>query len=137
MPNSVYKIYDKDKNLLYIGSSMLVITRINNHASTKDWWNDVNSIQVSHFADKTTALKEESKAIKNENPLYNRQDICKKLLEERDLLGKQKLLSKLSENWTNFTNNNFAFNWVILKSLVNEGVIEKNGTKFRLIKDKS
>lgn len=70
--HSVYRIYDSDNQLLYVGMSGRVLGRIADHHTTKDWFKDVSRIDIQWHSSKKEATAAEAYAIKSEKPLYNR-----------------------------------------------------------------
>lgn len=69
---TLYRLYDSDDALLYIGIASNPGTRFEQHASAKMWWGDVATIRLEHFDDRSTAALAEGLAINAEQPLYNR-----------------------------------------------------------------
>jgi hypothetical protein len=68
---SLYRVFDVDGDLLYVGISRSVLRRIAGHSEGSPWWREVASIQVRHLADRSTAAAAEKDAIVNERPRYN------------------------------------------------------------------
>lgn len=68
----VYRHYDKDGNLMYVGQSMKVLYRQMQHASSSHWYDDVTKITLERFPDVSLAKIAERNAIRNEKPLHNR-----------------------------------------------------------------
>jgi len=68
----VYRKYNKEGVLLYVGCSTSYFARLMNHIYGTDWVKEVHTIRLTHFNSKIDALIEESRAIKAEKPLYNR-----------------------------------------------------------------
>lgn len=89
----LYRFYDIDERLLYIGKSIDLRTRFVSHMRTKLWWNKVVKMVTEDFLDDLQLLNAEKEAIINENPIYNIQhkqssiiltdnvDMCNLLLE--------------------------------------------------------
>lgn len=67
----VYRAYDAQERLLYVGISMNLISRLTNHQRTA-WWSAVDEITVQWFEGREPAKAAERAAILNENPLYNK-----------------------------------------------------------------
>lgn len=70
-PHDVYRLYDVDDALLYVGITSQGMVRLANHASTADWWPQVAVITIVHCPDRRTALDLEHIAIEEEDPVYN------------------------------------------------------------------
>lgn len=67
----VYRHYDKDGALLYVGCTHEWTNRTMDHRKFSKWWSAVVRLEIERFADKSDALKAEKKAIENENPSCN------------------------------------------------------------------
>lgn len=71
MSYSVYRCYDADGQVLYIGHSARVLGRLAEHAETKDWWKRVTNVTVEHYASRIEASTAETAAIEAEAPEMN------------------------------------------------------------------
>lgn len=78
-PTSLYRLYDADDRLLYVGISYNYWTRFGQHEGGKAWWRDVTRTTVEHFASREAALDAERQAIVDEEPLHNIQHNGRKL----------------------------------------------------------
>lgn len=67
----LYRCFDEDLRLLYVGVSLNVAGRTARHAK-KPWMMQVSEIKVEWFPNGKRALKAERRAIKVENPAYNK-----------------------------------------------------------------
>lgn len=69
----LYRFYDKDERLLYVGISLHAAQRASNHRMDKAWWSDVTRMDVQHLnvATRPEAEAIERRAITDERPLYN------------------------------------------------------------------
>ena len=68
---TLYRFYDTDDVLLYVGLSINPGKRFEKHRHTKPWWRDVDRIEIQHFDDLDSLRAAERKAIEDEQPLYN------------------------------------------------------------------
>lgn len=68
---AVYRLYDLDHDLIYVGSSSNPKTRFVQHAQHHAWWEDVASWVVEWFPDRDAAREEEAHLIRTGSPLYN------------------------------------------------------------------
>lgn len=68
---ALYRLYDADEQLLYIGVTSKPQPRWNNHKCTQPWWPDVTTKVLEWFDDRDQALDAEAAAIKAELPKYN------------------------------------------------------------------
>lgn len=76
---SVYRMYDKDKNLLYVGITNSGRRRFHQHAADKPWWHEVYVMRVEHYSTRRQALLREAYLIATHDPKYNVMDPWKKL----------------------------------------------------------
>jgi len=69
---AVYRFYDADNQLLYVGVTANPKARWNAHARDKEWWPEVASKAIQWFGDRHPAEFAEYVAIQTEGPKYNR-----------------------------------------------------------------
>lgn len=69
---AVYRLYDKDGALLYIGSTNQPAMRWSRHGERQPWWHEVDAYTLEWWPDRTQAFTEEFKAIRAEAPRYNK-----------------------------------------------------------------
>jgi predicted GIY-YIG superfamily endonuclease len=69
-PTSLYRWYDENDALLYVGVSTNVARRAGQHED-KEWWHRVARSTVEQFDSRGAALDAEATAIQVERPLYN------------------------------------------------------------------
>jgi len=68
---SVYRHFDKNGQLLYVGLTKDLFKRQYSHALKADWRRDISYITIQHFESKQEAIDAEYIAIKEENPVWN------------------------------------------------------------------
>ncbi|MDH6189199.1 GIY-YIG catalytic domain protein [Streptomyces sp. ADI96-15] len=68
---ALYRLYDGDGTLLYIGITADVEQRMRGHRSDKPWWPAVARTELEWHPTRTVALVEELQAIQREKPLHN------------------------------------------------------------------
>jgi hypothetical protein len=68
----VYRCYDADERLLYVGSTGNSYNRFTVHQRKTKWWPEVARIAVAEQPDIETARRVEALAIFAEKPLRNR-----------------------------------------------------------------
>lgn len=66
----VYRAYDEDGDLLYVGISMNLDGRLAKHRGSI-WWPEVDEITVKWFDGREAAKSAERRAIAEEQPRYN------------------------------------------------------------------
>jgi predicted GIY-YIG superfamily endonuclease len=69
-PTAVYRLYDADDNLIYVGISDSLGIRFGTH-SRREWWPRVVRYTLSWHEHRRQALAEEAKAITHELPAEN------------------------------------------------------------------
>lgn len=67
----LYRHFDKDGVLLYVGISNDVRYRTDTHRKISRWFLDIAKITVTHFPSRDDALVAEKRAIKEETPKFN------------------------------------------------------------------
>lgn len=73
-PQTLYRFFDADDRLLYVGISSSAGHRFAQHGRGQDrkpWWPDVATIKIEHYADRRSVEEAEARAIANEQPAYN------------------------------------------------------------------
>lgn len=68
----VYRCWDENGWLLYIGATNGLKSRMYHHKSRSPWWGDVRRITTTSYSNRSYALAAESAAIADESPLYNK-----------------------------------------------------------------
>jgi predicted GIY-YIG superfamily endonuclease len=68
---TVYRLFDANDRLLYVGTSAEPQGRWEQHAREKLWWSAVTRAEVDWHPSRTDAMAAERAAIQNENPLHN------------------------------------------------------------------
>jgi excinuclease UvrABC nuclease subunit len=66
----VYRAYDADGALLYVGLSMNLEGRLSKHRRSA-WWPKADEITVQWFENRESAQAAERAAIRDEDPIYN------------------------------------------------------------------
>lgn len=69
---SVYRCYDAEARLLYVGITAKGVQRQRQHSYRSTWFSEMVRMEWEHFASKPEALRREAELIANENPLHNR-----------------------------------------------------------------
>ena len=70
--NCLYRHFDKNGILLYIGISMNLFARLKAHQKQSHWFNLIDRIEIKHFETREEVLMAEKLAIQKERPLYNK-----------------------------------------------------------------
>jgi predicted GIY-YIG superfamily endonuclease len=69
--STVYRLYDAEGALLYIGCSLRFPRRLDDHRRNKAWWPEVSTITIECFGTHDDAMEAEYTAIRTEAPRYN------------------------------------------------------------------
>lgn len=67
----VYRLFNADGELLYVGHTGDVATRLRGHKSDKPWWGEVVEVKTEPVPSKVEAVRMERDAICTEAPRYN------------------------------------------------------------------
>lgn len=68
---SLYRYYDENGVLLYVGITGRGLSRNVEHNKSKPWWSNVRRQEVDHYPDRARALAAERAAIRQYRPPYN------------------------------------------------------------------
>lgn len=68
---NLYRFFDGDGRLLYVGISSNAIRRLRQHATSASWFDFVRRITIDPIGSREDALRAERDAILNEKPVYN------------------------------------------------------------------
>ena len=72
LQTELYRHFDADGQLLYVGISYRMPGRTNEHARRSSWFAKVARTTTETFPNKRAAMDAELRAIKTERPIYNR-----------------------------------------------------------------
>lgn len=67
----LYRFYDDEERLLYIGVTADPGRRMSAHSRGKPWWQSVRNITMQNFSTSADLMRAERQAIKTEDPIYN------------------------------------------------------------------
>jgi excinuclease UvrABC nuclease subunit len=70
-PTAVYRFYDVDDRLLYVGITYSLGARFRGHERLSPWWPKQRSVKIVWRDTRDEAATEERKAIREEAPLHN------------------------------------------------------------------
>jgi hypothetical protein len=65
-PTQLYRHFDKNGCLLYVGISLSTLARLSQHKRDSAWFSKITRIEIEHFPNLGAALHAERKAIKTE-----------------------------------------------------------------------
>jgi len=71
MKTSLYRHFEKDGTLLYVGISLNHVVRLSQHKAASPWFEKIATVTIEQFETRAEALKAETKAVVKEKPLHN------------------------------------------------------------------
>lgn len=71
LPTFLYRVFDRQGQLLYVGITSNIGSRISQHSLTKEWWVEVDRVHVEMFESRQLARSAELAAIRSEQPIWN------------------------------------------------------------------
>lgn len=71
MDTDLYRFFDGDGVLLYVGISLSAAHRASQHRASQSWWRQVSTMTVEHFNRREDAARFEVLAIARERPVHN------------------------------------------------------------------
>jgi len=71
MKTHLYRHFDKDGALLYVGISLNALNRLGQHSDHSDWYNSISRVEIEVLDTREMALDAEAKAIFDEKPKHN------------------------------------------------------------------
>ena len=72
--NVLYRLFNKEGQLLYVGQSINFGNRVRTHRKVQDWWVDVSFILLENYETLIDLKRAEIQAIISEKPLENIQN---------------------------------------------------------------
>lgn len=72
-PTQLYRHFDAEGRLLYVGISLSVVHRLQQHLAGSSWAHEITRVEVAKYATRGEALAAERAAIETEKPLHNKQ----------------------------------------------------------------
>jgi len=70
MTCQLYRHFDADGNLLYVGVSLGAVARLSQH-KTSPWFGQIKTVEIQQCSNREQALDLETAAVRSENPKYN------------------------------------------------------------------
>ena len=71
-PQALYRFWDKNKNLLYIGISSNFVGRLKAHNYAAEWFGQTANVTIEHYDNRKDVERAEKQAIQTELPQYNK-----------------------------------------------------------------
>lgn len=67
----LYRHFDQENRLIYVGISLSTAARLAQHRCNSEWFDKIVKITIERYPDKFTAIAAEIKAIETEKPMFN------------------------------------------------------------------
>jgi phage-related minor tail protein len=91
---ALYRHFDKDGQLLYVGISLSHVARLAQHRDGSPWYEDIAHVTIEWHKTRVEAELAETKAIGREAPKYNKNKVqCEKNLERLSYLEKDEIMN--------------------------------------------
>jgi len=92
----LYRHFDAENNLMYVGISLNVFQRLSQHRDHSRWFGNIKRVEIEHFETREKAIIAEKNAIKTENPKFNinSKKTAKEINDEEKLVERQKQFLK-------------------------------------------
>jgi hypothetical protein len=71
MPTELYRHYDEQDRLLYVGVALSAIHRLSQHRDHSTWFEKIKRVEIQTFETRKEALEAERQAITEERPKHN------------------------------------------------------------------
>ena len=91
---ALYRHFDKDGQLLYVGISLSHVARLSQHRDGSPWYEDIAHVTIEWHKTRVDAELAETTAIGREAPKYNKNKVqCEKNLERLSYLEKDEIMN--------------------------------------------
>ena len=96
----LYRAFNAEGELLYVGATAGLAKRLEQHKKTKQWWQEVANVTVEHFGTTKEALKAERVAIAAEHPRANMAGTPRREKATPADVGPRIQQARLAKGWT-------------------------------------
>jgi len=72
MSQHLYRHFDKDGNLLYVGISINAFQRLSQHKNSSSWFDEITRVEIERYPSRSAVEAAEKKAIIDEKPIHNK-----------------------------------------------------------------
>ena len=90
MRTALYRHYDADEALLYVGISLSPLARTGQHAQDAVWFDQVAKISIEWHQNRSEAHKAERMAIQSERPKFN--SIMYNVRAQKEVMSKDSMI---------------------------------------------
>lgn len=92
---NLYRHFDKDGRLLYVGISLSAMDRMRQHKCKSSWFPEIANMTIQVFPNKKEAINAEREAIINEKPLHNIRGTKEHKAKEKKIME----VNKSAKSW--------------------------------------
>lgn len=93
---SLYRHFDKDGQLLYVGISLSHVARLAQHRDSSHWYEEITHVTIEWYETRVEAELAETRAIGSEFPKHNKSKVqSEKSLEHLRCMEKEELLDNM------------------------------------------
>lgn len=96
MRPKLYRHYDSEERLLYVGISTSIMARLSAHKCNSEWFDQVSKITIENFDNIYDMRAAEKDAIKKEKPIFNQTHAERTALRKNSILSLNDLAFYLS-----------------------------------------
>ena len=68
---ALYRHFDTEGTLLYVGISLRPMTRTKEHVTLSGWADQIANVRIEYFPTRKEAMEAEARAVLEENPVHN------------------------------------------------------------------
>ena len=84
--HQLYRYYDSDGYLLYVGISLSAVSRLSQHKASASWYELVSDIQIDNYPSREALEAAEKEVIRHEHPMFNKQHSVPIKIDREDLM---------------------------------------------------
>lgn len=99
MRTALYRHFDAEGALLYVGISLSAVQRLSQHKSGSKWFEQIRRVTIEWHDSREKALRAEATAISQENPRHNLQRPAKPKVEPNRPMAVRHLKSGRIDGW--------------------------------------
>jgi len=99
---SLYRLWNRSDELLYVGITHRGWRRFDEHASAKAWWPQVHHVTVAHHRSREDARAAELAAIQSERPLFNIADTVRATRAPRQVITTDGMVCEITSRRSHY-----------------------------------
>ena len=102
MSDFLYRHFDKDSTLLYVGVSLSAVHRLSQHKTHSGWFENISRVEIEKHDSRELSIVAETEAIIREKPLHNIMKKNQKIPAVKQIKEVVKSLDRLFERVVEF-----------------------------------